>query len=661
MEQHRNSLQPGYQLHWYYITKILGQGGFGITYLAEDANLNKLVAIKEYLPVELAVREGNASIHPVSRERGEQFKWGLDRFISEAQTLAKFKHPNIVRVHAVFNANNTAYMIMEYEQGKGMHEILKEEKTLKENELKKILFPLLDGLGAIHAAGFIHRDIKPPNIYIREDNSPVLLDFGSARQSLNEQTRTLTTMVSPGYAPFEQYVGKSNKQGPWTDIYGLGATLYRSVTGISPADSMDRSEALLHTGKDIFVTASEIAKGQYSPEFLLAIDHALAFKPEDRPQTITDWRREFDGVLAKANVTENLIVTPASEAKTVAVTAKTVRIDQESHVMPAEVKQASFFGRLIDNLYGIIKKLLKWGLIILGILILLSIISNGAKKKVETTPVEGTPEMTAPVTGDAIEVEPVDQPQEEAAKAVAENEQLIEQLLTGAKADITALRLSSPAGNNAVEKYRNVLNLDPGNTAALQGLDSIVAEYLRLMDHALENDNLPQAGSYLRKAKDINPGSPDIPAAQERLDAAHQAKLQKEQELQKQLELKTQQELEEQQAQQKLKEQQEQQLIEHGKLNEPQNLMPESDRRALQTLKERIRANPRDGEARKDLKQLSEKFEQNIKQAMNDGKFDLAEDYVQEIQSITGDNPRTQRRLNELLKHIRRKKIEANN
>lgn len=120
MQEHRNSLQSGYRLHWYVIKRILGQGGFGITYLAEDTNLHQEVAIKEYLPIELAVRDQDDSIHPVSGAYGEQFSWGLDRFMSEAQTLAQFKHPNIVRVLTVFQANNTAYMVMEYEQGQAM-------------------------------------------------------------------------------------------------------------------------------------------------------------------------------------------------------------------------------------------------------------------------------------------------------------------------------------------------------------------------------------------------------------------------------------------------------------------------------------------------------------------------------------------------------------
>ncbi len=183
MDNPRNALIPGYKLHWYKIKNVLGQGGFGITYLAEDTNLNQSVAIKEFLPIEMAVRDQSFSVHPVSSEYGDQFKWGLDRFMSEAQTLAKFKHPNIVRVLTVFPENNTAYMVMEYEHGKAMDELLKNKSTLSEEKLKVIILPILDGLKQVHAAGFIHRDIKPANIFIRDDGSPVLLDFGSARQS----------------------------------------------------------------------------------------------------------------------------------------------------------------------------------------------------------------------------------------------------------------------------------------------------------------------------------------------------------------------------------------------------------------------------------------------------------------------------------------------
>jgi len=314
---HRNSLQPGYKLHWYTIKEILGQGGFGITYLAFDTNLEEDVAIKEFLPIELAMREGDFSIHPLSEGHKDNYEWGLDRFIKEARTLTKFKHPNIVRVRSVFNDNNTAYMVMEFESGESLQEVLSRRKTLDESELMNIIIPLLGGLEVVHQTNFIHRDIKPANIFIRKDGSPLLLDFGSARQALGQETKTLTSLVSPGYAPFEQYYSKSDEQGPFTDIYGLGATLYRAVTGISPMDAVDRSKSILQTSNDTIVTSTEIAKDKYSARFLAAIDHAMKFKPEDRPQTVADWKREFElpyNPIREAKEVERQITQPGTQA-----------------------------------------------------------------------------------------------------------------------------------------------------------------------------------------------------------------------------------------------------------------------------------------------------------------------------------------------------------
>lgn len=299
--EHRNSLHPGYVLREFTVTEILGQGGFGITYLAHDNSLNRQVAIKEYLPMEMAVRESDASIQPVSGEYGERFSCGLERFVREAQTLAKFRHPNIVQVYSVFTANNTAYMVMEYELGQGLHEILKQRGTLPEEELLAIFLPIMDGLESVHDAGYIHRDIKPANIFMRSSGMPVLLDFGSARQSLGNQAATLTTMFSPGFAPFEQYTGRSINQGPWTDIYGLGATLYKCATGRAPADAMDRGEALLQTDRDIYVSIQEINPPGYSPAFLAAIDKALCFRPSQRPISIGNWRASFGRECVEVN------------------------------------------------------------------------------------------------------------------------------------------------------------------------------------------------------------------------------------------------------------------------------------------------------------------------------------------------------------------------
>jgi hypothetical protein len=192
----------------------------------------------------------------------------------------------------VFEANSTAYMVMEYERGESLEKLLKAKKISGEAKLRALIMPLLDGLKVVHEAGFIHRDIKPDNIFLRENGTPVLLDFGSARQAIGVATRTLTALVTPGYAPFEQYdtsTAGEKKQGPWTDIYSLGATLYRAVTGAGPPDAMGRVNAVM-AGTDILKPATEAAKGEFSPAFLTAIDWALEFLPENRPQSIDEWR-----------------------------------------------------------------------------------------------------------------------------------------------------------------------------------------------------------------------------------------------------------------------------------------------------------------------------------------------------------------------------------
>ncbi len=281
-------------LHWYVLERVLGQGGFGITYLAKDTNLDQRVAIKEYLPVEFATRLPDSTVRSRTEELRDRYRWGLERFIQEARTLARFDHPNIVRVLSVFEFNNTAYIVMRFEEGGTLAAMLDRRGTLPEAELLRILVQVLDGLELVHDAGFIHRDIKPDNIHIGGDGRPVLLDFGSARQAVGS-SNTLTILIAPGYAPFEQYYNDPSSQGPWTDIYGLGATAYRAICGRAPLDAVSRSKGILGSTQEIMVPASVIGAGRYSGRFLAAIDHALAFAEKDRPQTIAEWRRELAG------------------------------------------------------------------------------------------------------------------------------------------------------------------------------------------------------------------------------------------------------------------------------------------------------------------------------------------------------------------------------
>ena len=310
-----DALPAQYRLHWYVIERVLGQGGFGITYLARDTNLDQPVAIKEYLPVEVATRRAGATVSARTDEQQERYRWGLERFIREARTLARFDHPNIVRVLSVFELNSTAYMVMRFEEGETLAALLDRRQALGEADLLRVLLPILDGLELVHNAGFIHRDIKPDNIHIRNDGTPVLLDFGSARYAVG-QMRTVTILVAPGYAPFEQYYSTGENQGPWTDIYGLGATCYRAIAGRAPLDAIARSKGILGSTQELLVPATAVGSGRYSERLLKSLDHALAFAEKERPQTIAEWRRELgNGAAAAASRTQSVLSLPAEIMK----------------------------------------------------------------------------------------------------------------------------------------------------------------------------------------------------------------------------------------------------------------------------------------------------------------------------------------------------------
>ena len=280
------ALPIGSSLLDFRLEAILGQGGFGITYLALDTILNCHVAIKEYFPREFSVRDGSQQVWASgSREERETFAWGLKRFIEEARLLALFNDPNIIGVSRFFEANGTAYLVMDYCTGEALDTIIKRDGFMSQERINKILFPLLDSLEHIHKFSLLHRDIKPANIFIREDGSPVLLDFGSARQQISGHSRSTTSLATSGYSPIEQYAGNV-VHGPWTDIYGLAATLYRVVTGERPPNSTGRVD---HDNlAPLFGTSMS-----YGPRFLAAIDAGMAVRPEGRPQSIGQWRNMF--------------------------------------------------------------------------------------------------------------------------------------------------------------------------------------------------------------------------------------------------------------------------------------------------------------------------------------------------------------------------------
>ena len=295
MDERTNALPVGTELEGYRVVALLGAGGFGITYKAVDLLLDRHVAIKEYLPSVLASRGADRkTVKPFGRQEAEQFVWGLERFRTEAKTLVAFQHHNIVPVHRYFESNGTGYLVMAFQDGKSLADVIDAVGALSEDELLTILRPLAAGLADVHAKGFLHRDIKPANIIIRRDGTPVLIDFGAARQAVTRQSRGLTAIVTEGYAPYEQYETDSH-QGPWTDIYALGAVLYHCVTGRRPPESPKRIASQLRKQPDPMIPAAAAAAGSYSESLLGAIDQALTVEEAKRPQNVRDFMAAVEG------------------------------------------------------------------------------------------------------------------------------------------------------------------------------------------------------------------------------------------------------------------------------------------------------------------------------------------------------------------------------
>lgn len=284
-----NALPIGTYLGEFELTGLIGEGGFGIVYLAWDHSLQRKVALKEYMPSALAARE-STGVQVRSERYRETFDAGLKSFVNEARLLAQFDHPSLVKVYRFWEANGTAYMVMPLYEGTTLKDKLRAlGKPPEEAWLLSILGPLTEALAVIHAESCFHRDIAPDNvILLAASGRPLLLDFGAARRVIGDMTQALTVILKPGYAPVEQYAEAPHmKQGPWTDVYALAASIHFAIIGRTPPPSVGRLMG------DSFVPLSQSAAGRYSTRFLAAIDKALAVRPEQRTQTITELRLDL--------------------------------------------------------------------------------------------------------------------------------------------------------------------------------------------------------------------------------------------------------------------------------------------------------------------------------------------------------------------------------
>ena len=277
--QANKALPKAYQLQNYKIAKQLSGGGFSIVYLAHDEN-GVPVAIKEYLPSQLVLREEGSLVQATTAENLATFRYGMKCFFEEGRALAKINHPNVVRVTNFFRANETVYMVMRYERGKTMQdEIQSRKRVIRESFIRRVFAELLNGLREVHTHKLLHLDIKPANIYIRLDGSPVLLDFGAARQTLTLEKSKLSPMYTPGFASPEQYKNR-DLLGPWTDIYSVGATMFSCLAGFAPQAADQRLQ------NDKLASAKKLWGGQYSDQLLEIIDWCLQLNYMDRPQSV---------------------------------------------------------------------------------------------------------------------------------------------------------------------------------------------------------------------------------------------------------------------------------------------------------------------------------------------------------------------------------------
>ncbi|BCD97308.1 serine/threonine protein kinase [Marinagarivorans cellulosilyticus] len=353
----KDALPKGFKLHWYEIQGVLGRGGFGITYLARDTNLDCNVAIKEYFPIEYASREGHTqSLEPTTADNNNVYAWGLEKFVIEARTLAKFSHKNIVRVSSVFDQNNTAYMVMDLEAGQSLSEVISAKVQFTESQLTNMLVGLMDGLEFVHSKGFIHRDIKPANIILRADGEPVLLDFGSARGAL-KQTTKLTSLVSFGYTPFEQYNASSDQQGAWTDVYALAGTFHHMLLGTKPAEAMARATALMNGKPDPQLPLVDCEALGFSHQFLATLDAGLGFRVEERPQSMSSWK-------------QMLLEEVSPKARKKALSAAKVGAKDRTVLMPAASNDSvtSFRGKKAGDFNA--ERSAPWGIIVTAVLLL---------------------------------------------------------------------------------------------------------------------------------------------------------------------------------------------------------------------------------------------------------------------------------------------------
>ena len=319
---HAITLPAGTRLGEFEVTSTIGEGGFGIVYLAWDHSLDRKVALKEYMPSSIAFRAGQSEIRVRSERHQETFDAGMKSFINEAKLLAQFDHPSLLKVYRFWEANHTAYMVMPFLEGATVRDTVRAMAGPPDEAwIVGLLQPVCDALAMLHAVQVYHRDIAPDNILLlAETGRPLLLDFGAARRVIGDMTQALTAILKPGYAPVEQYADMPGlKQGPWTDVYALAAVAHWMILGKTPSPSVGR------LFDDAYVPLAQSAAGRYSDVFLQAIDRGLAVMPDKRTQSVEAFRADLVGAPAPVPTASTLAATPTVMTRAATVPSTQLR------------------------------------------------------------------------------------------------------------------------------------------------------------------------------------------------------------------------------------------------------------------------------------------------------------------------------------------------
>jgi serine/threonine protein kinase len=514
------ALIPGTMIGSFEVKETLGLSNHGVAYRAQDTERGRDVSIQEYLPVAFAKRTRDGVSVEAIEEKKTAYENGLTLFLQEARILAQIHDPYIARTIEYTETNGTAYLVIEHEAGQTLHSYLQNHPKLTEEMLQNILIPMLKGLRVIHSQGLLHRDIRPSSIFLREDGPPVLIGFGSVVRTVVDKHVSLDTRVTPGYSPIEQYHDGGNL-GPWTDLYALGATMYRCIAGVTPVDATKRVAAIAQGDEDPLVPAMEIGIGDYSTHLLGNIDWMLRPVITERPESAgavlgllsRDHRRTHSATMKPTPGQQSLSLPSENDS------------NSAYHLPYQSLRQGDKSARSIPQLRKRVRKPNGWvvaGMVLAGLIgfALWQTNRDLDRPSDDGTVAKGVDQATPPHEYRTSTITPArDEPvnigredddlRAEAFRELEKDQQQIEKLLASARVHVEAGKLVSPPQNNALTDFRAVLDIDPEQVDAKQGINDIITAHVDKARESFEKEDIKQAEMQLDEVEHFQSGRED--------------------------------------------------------------------------------------------------------------------------------------------------------